>query len=362
MSDWLNALAALQQPAILVTVAQVEGSAPRASGASMVITANDQFDTLGGGHLELQAVATARDMLARSPLLLGGCRQLVRFSLGPTLGQCCGGVVQLVFERIDAGDRALAATLASRRDTRCDTWRLTPLDTVAAQSLCTQDRTVLHGPATPASLKFDASRPCHLQRDAAGRRWLIAPCLADRPQLVLFGAGHVGAALVRALAVLPCHVTWVDSRDDIFPAVLPDNVTRVLTDLPETAVDDAPTGASFLVMTHSHTLDQQLAECILRRADVGWFGLIGSKTKRMLFEHRLHRRGIAAERLAAMTCPIGLPGIRGKEPVVIAASVAAQLLAVWEAQPTLAAPANDLPSLSIDTATATADSPVHFNL
>jgi xanthine dehydrogenase accessory factor len=125
-------------------------------------------------------------------------------------------------------------------------------------------------------------------------------------------------------------VTWVDERDDLFPAVVPANVTIEATDTPEAMVDAAPSGASFLVMTHSHALDQRLAESILRRADVGWFGLIGSRTKRMQFEHRMRERGIAADRLAAMVCPIGIPGITGKEPATIAASVGAQLLLVWE--------------------------------
>ena len=167
-------------------------------------------------------------------------------------------------------------------------------------------------------------------KDSAGGNWLVDPCIAYRPHLALFGAGHVGAAVVRALADLPCQVTWVDERDDVFPPDLPANVKIDITDTPEAVVDEAPAGSSFLVMTHSHALDQRLSEAILRRADAGWFGLIGSKTKRMQFEHRLRERGISSERLAGMVCPIGLPGINGKAPAVIAASVCAQLLLVWE--------------------------------
>jgi xanthine dehydrogenase accessory factor len=103
-----------------------------------------------------------------------------------------------------------------------------------------------------------------------------------------------------------------------------------VTDTPEAVVDEAPAGASFLVMTHSHALDQTLSEAILRRDDVGWFGLIGSKTKRMQFEHRLRDRGITPQQLSTMVCPVGVPGITGKAPAVIAASVCAQLLQVWE--------------------------------
>jgi xanthine dehydrogenase accessory factor len=149
---------------------------------------------------------------------------------------------------------------------------------------------------------------------------------------MLFGAGHVGAAIVRALAELPCQITWVDEREDMYPETLPANTRMEATDIPEALVDAAAPGSCFLVMTHSHALDQRLSERILRRTDVGWFGLIGSKTKRMQFEHRLRERGISMARLSDMVCPIGIPGITGKAPAVIAAAVAAQLLQVWEAQ------------------------------
>jgi xanthine dehydrogenase accessory factor len=167
-------------------------------------------------------------------------------------------------------------------------------------------------------------------QDQNGTRWLIDPCFANHRHVMLFGAGHVGASLVRALGELPCNITWIDEREDMFPASMPNNVTTEATDTPETFVDHAPAGTFFLVMTHSHALDQRLAECILRRADIGWFGLIGSLTKRRQFEHRLRERGIDDARLAHMTCPIGIDGINGKEPAVIAASVCAQLLCLWD--------------------------------
>jgi len=170
----------------------------------------------------------------------------------------------------------------------------------------------------------------HLMRDALGRRWLVDPLLAPRPHLMLFGAGHVGAAIVRTLSGLPCRVSWVDGREDLFPAEVASNVTIEATDTPEALVAAAPLETSFLVMTHSHALDQRLAEAIMARAQVRWFGLIGSGTKRRQFEHRLRARGVDAERIAAMVCPIGLPGISGKAPALIAASVCAQLLMLWD--------------------------------
>jgi xanthine dehydrogenase accessory factor len=269
MDDWLSALVAQTAPAVLITVLEAHGSVPRKAGARMLVNAGAQFDTIGGGHLEHEACELARTMLKED-----SAPRQERFALGPRLGQCCGGAVVLAFEIIRPGQQ----------------------DAIAA-----------------------------LQREVeqARQHW---------PQLMLFGAGHVGTALVRALDGLPCRVTWVDTRDAQFPQHVPENTIIECTDTPEALIAAAAPGTSFLVMTHSHALDQQLTEHILKRPPSGWFGLIGSQTKRMQFEHRLRDRGVAADRIASMVCPIGLPGISGKEPAVIAAAVTAQLLQVWETQ------------------------------
>jgi xanthine dehydrogenase accessory factor len=331
MTAWLDALdtlAAQATPAVLVTVAGAEGSVPREPGAKMLVTQGGQFDTIGGGHLELRACEIAREMLAMPEPLLAAQRRIERFALGPGLGQCCGGVVHLAFERVDYPH---FERFNEQWRNRRDAWRLVALDTSIAPALYDRGGRCLAGPPQAANAQISCERPCHIVRDSAGNRWLVDPCHSHRPHLVLFGAGHVGAAIVRALAELPCDVTWVDERDDIFPPSVPANVQIEATDTPEATVDAAPAGSSFLVMTHSHALDQRLAEAILRRNKFGWFGLIGSKTKRMQFEHRMRERGIPAQRLADMVCPIGIPGIHGKEPAVIAASVCAQLLQAWEA-------------------------------
>lgn len=294
--------------AVLVTVASVEGSAPREAGATMLVTHDGQRDTIGGGHLELRACEIARAMLA-----FPEARRLERFALGPGLGQCCGGVVQLVFETIDAEHLA-------PRDTHRTSWRVVALDSDAPPLLITDE----------TALAFDPTLPTRLVVDAAGQRWLVDRRAAWQAHLLLFGAGHVGVAIVRALADLPCHVTWIDERADAFPATVPANVTIEVTDVPEAIVEQAAAGSSFLVMTHSHAIDQQLCAAILERNDAGWFGLIGSDTKRRQFEHRLLARGIPADRLTGMTCPVGIAGISGKAPAVIAAAVTAQLLQVWE--------------------------------
>ncbi|PWF40347.1 xanthine dehydrogenase accessory protein XdhC [Massilia glaciei] len=318
MDDWR---AAVQGPAVLVTVAVVEGSGPREPGARMLVGASATFDTIGGGHLELRALEIARAMLA------GGsgaaARRLERFALGPSLGQCCGGVVHLAFELFDP---AAAALLRRRRNE--DSFRVVALDGALDAGLFDANGALLAGAATAA---FARARGTHVMRDRDGRRWLVDAVPAPRAHLVLFGAGHVGAAIVRALAELPCTVTWVDERDHMFPPIVPGNVRVEASDTPEALVAAAPPGASFLVMTHSHALDQRLAEAIMARPDAGWFGLIGSLTKRRQFEHRLRARGVPEARIGAMVCPVGIAGIANKAPAVIAASVCAQLLMVWEA-------------------------------
>lgn len=365
MEDWLSigagagAVDTRPAPAVLVTVAIVEGSVPREPGARMLVDAVRQWGTVGGGHLELRGAETARAMLAN-----GERRRLERFPLGPSLGQCCGGVVHLAFE---LADRAHLAALAARR--REDSWRLVLLDTGREANWDAEwdaepdadpdsarhaapDRMpdlllldaagrAVHGTAaisattaasTPATIPaFDCTQGTHVLRDDQGRRWLADLVAAPRAHLMLFGAGHVGAAIVRALADLPCTVTWVDERDDLFPPQIPHNVAVEATDTPEALAAQAPASTCFLVMTHSHALDQRLAETILKRPGHDWFGLIGSATKRTQFERRLLERGVDRARLDAMVCPIGVPGIDGKLPAVIAVAVAAQLLMVWEA-------------------------------
>ncbi|GGY82063.1 xanthine dehydrogenase accessory protein XdhC [Pseudoduganella plicata] len=322
MNEWLTATAGL---AVLVTVARVEGSSPRATGTKMLVTAGAQLDTVGGGHLELRAAEIAREMIAAGDVAV----RYERFPLGPSLGQCCGGVVWLTLEPVRADLAGVLQALRGRR--RADSWRVTAIDGEPACALFDDAGALIAGSAI-APVGNGTAR---LIADASGRRWLVDPVLAPRANVLLFGAGHVGAAIVRALAELPCSVTWVDERDDMFPAVIPANVTVEVTDTPETLVALAPPNATYLVMTHSHALDQRLCEAILARERVGWFGLIGSKTKRAQFESRMAARGIAPERIATMVCPIGLPGIDDKAPPVIAASVAAQLLILWQAQAAL---------------------------
>lgn len=155
------------------------------------------------------------------------------------------------------------------------------------------------------------------------------PAPAPRFVLQLYGAGHVGRAIAQLLAGIDCDVQWIDERDTEFPAIaLPGHIDKLCVDAVEAEVRHAPPGACYLVLTHSHDLDQRITETILQRGDFRYCGLIGSATKRARFMHRFEQRGIAADVLARLTCPIGLPGIQGKEPEVIAVSVVAQLLSL----------------------------------
>ncbi|MDQ7981123.1 xanthine dehydrogenase accessory protein XdhC [Paraburkholderia sp. SARCC-3016] len=171
--------------------------------------------------------------------------------------------------------------------------------------------------------------PLQADRRRSGRRASLPPPM----HIVLFGAGHVGHALVTLLGSLPCVVQWVDERDELFPDEVPANVQIEATDTPEAIVDQAPAGTYFLVMTHNHALDFALASRIMRRRDFAYFGMIGSKTKRVKFERRLIERGVDAARMAQMTCPIGVDGITDKAPHAIALAVCAQLLQVRGARP-----------------------------
>ncbi len=248
---------------VLVTVESTRGSAPREAGTWMAVFTTGALATVGGGQLEFDAMAHAR-LLLKQDLR----DALVRYPLGPSLGQCCGGEVVLHFERVGAADRE---TLRQR----------------------------LASPQTPVAL---------------------------------FGGGHVGRAVVQVLARLPMALTWIDSRDEIFPADLPVNVVCEHSDPVQAAVADLQPCSRVLIMSFSHAEDLDVvAACLMRqreKGDLPYVGLIGSKTKWASFRQRLLLRGFTEADLAHVTCPIGVPGIVGKEPEVIAVAVAAQILQI----------------------------------
>ncbi|EKZ96952.1 xanthine dehydrogenase accessory protein XdhC [Cupriavidus metallidurans] len=292
-------------PVAMVTIVEVKGSAPREAGIRMLVTADDLVGTIGGGHLEWRGMDIAREMIAKGEN--GEQRRIERIPLGPALGQCCGGVVRLAFEVLTHDDLA---------------W----LDAVES-AFATGKALARHVPVTGA-VRTEASRDLLPSVQLAADDSWIDTLVPDDMHVVLFGAGHVGHALVKVLATLPCRVHWVDERDTLFPAGLPENIEAEATDTAEAVVDQAPAGSYFLVMTHSHALDQTLCERIFRRTDFAYFGLIGSKTKRAKFEHRMAEHGIDAARFPEMTCPMGVSGITDKAPAMIAVAIVAQLLQV----------------------------------
>ncbi len=335
MTDWIATLAGLESSAtesVLVTLAAAQGSAPREAGARMVVTAEETFGSIGGGHLEFEATGIARRMLGKP----GSVWQ--RFPLGPALGQCCGGQATLLFENVprpgaaddwrdalEAISKLSAPAVLATAATRGQISRKMLIS--LAESVGSIGGELEAAALTKARdmLRQGADLP-RLEQLGETASLLFEPLRRQDFDVVIFGAGHVGQALVRVLSDLPCRIRWIDSREDQFPAELPDNVIAEVSDAPEYDVDEAPGGSCFLVMTHSHQLDLVLSERILRRGDFRYFGLIGSRTKRKRFETRLLNRGIAAERLGRMTCPIGIAGISGKRPAEIAIAVAAELL------------------------------------
>ena len=337
MSDWIRALTAQAdagRSAVLVSIVAAKGSVPRAPGTRMVVTEEDLFGTIGGGHLEHKAIAIARDLLVD-----GGAPALHRFPLGASLGQCCGGVAQLLFEPL-RGSVAWVETVTGMRAAGVACALVTPVRGNAAAGRRVVTATTAIGTLGSESLDDEATALARALLAEQGEPRVVTLGSATGLEVfidvlrqpdffvVLFGAGHVGRAVVHALAGIDCRIRWIDSRDDAFPATMPANVDCVVTDTPEAEVATAPAGAYFLVMTHSHPQDEALAERILARGDFAYFGLIGSASKRRQFEQRLEARGTPRSRLATMTCPIGIAGIAGKEPGVIAIAVAAELLQV----------------------------------
>jgi xanthine dehydrogenase accessory factor len=160
---------------------------------------------------------------------------------------------------------------------------------------------------------------------------LFEPMGQVQAQIAVFGAGHVGRALVPLLASLPCRVRWIDSRDAEFPEQIPHGVRKIVSEEPVDEIDDLPAGSYCIVMTHNHQLDLELTAAILKRNDFAYFGLIGSKTKRVKFEHRLRDRGFDSSVVQRMRCPMGIGEVKGKLPVEIAISIAGEIIATYNA-------------------------------
>ena len=301
MTEWLAALRdrAGAVPLAMVSVLACEGSAPRGAGTRMLVTAESQIGTIGGGHLEYRAVEQARAALAHD----AGTWRVQDYPLGPLLGQCCGGRVRLLIEHLDP--QALDWLADARED-------LVLVTRLAEQGIERR----LAPDATPAPVPARGPLP--------GVGALFVERLGQyRRPLYLFGAGHVGQAIANHATNLPFRLAWFDPRPE-FSAH--QGVTTVAADDLPDCVADAPDDAALVILTHDHALDYRLALAAVQRQPIAFVGLIGSQTKRARFMARLARDGVARHDADRLVCPIGLPGVPGKEPDVIAIATLAQLL------------------------------------
>ncbi len=259
----LSRFIAAHPDAIVAELTAVRGSSPRAAGTFMLIGGQGIAGTIGGGALEYMVIDRARQVLRN-----GEHEDDLDIPLGPEIGQCCGGRVDVALRR-----------------------------------------------ATPELVEALSAR--------------LAREVASRPHVYLFGAGHVGQALARALAPLPVHAHVVDTRPDEL-VNLPDNVETHAVPMPEAIVRTAPAGSAYVILTHDHALDFLIGAEALQRDDAPYVGMVGSKTKRARFRSWYLSEGYPAERLERLVLPIGgkaFPDALGdKRPEVIAALAAAEIM------------------------------------
>lgn len=309
-SDWL--------PMVLVTVVRADGSTPREVGATMLLRFNQyqqwqQSDTIGGGHLEFQAIDIAKKMLSNTE---PRSQFVERFNLSARLGQCCGGVMWLLFEKIDPHQ-----SIESLQN-HWAAWQL-------GQSVVRQTSSQ-HASSWQVAVENNAV-PNSFEQNEQGWQWLqtIQPYAM---KTMIFGAGHVGEAIVRCLLPIGVQITWVDNRDDIFPADLLGQVKCISTDVPEAEISNFDRSGAILILTHDHQQDLQLCFEALKPSTqpFAYVGMIGSKSKRAIFEKRMQARGYTSFELDQLVCPIGISGIHSKQPAIIAVAVVAELLQVFD--------------------------------
>jgi xanthine dehydrogenase accessory factor len=305
LCEWLERDRA---PVVRAVIVQVRGSAPREPGACMLVSAAASQGTLGGGNLEWCALVAARKLISEGDSV--SSVRLLSLVLGRELAQCCGGAVQVWLERFTPLDLPLLRDAA-----RMIAKGLPVVMATALAGECVARRLALCG--GEERVRFDCS---------GGTVELFERLEPDMASLWLYGAGHVGQALVRILMALPLEITWIDSRTELLPGGLPGQVRTICASDPVETVRMASSAARFLVMTHDHSLDYTLCRAILERGSFTWLGLIGSKSKAARFRARLAREGIAPGAIARLNCPIGMRTIASKLPAAIAVGVAAQLL------------------------------------
>ncbi len=325
MIDWLNPLKELlnrRPTAVVVTVIAVDGSVPREIGATMIVSDDQETGTIGGGNLEYSAIARARELLTEPHSIEPHSIECQRVALGPSLGQCCGGRVELLYERVSLKSCWLQALAMQPVDqVSDDRWLFRCLDSLESFVALPTD---------------DVARSIELRSCAGisqagddGKRWFCQPVRPDLPDIWIFGAGHVGQSVVEQLSLLPCRISWFDHRQEWLSHRPELDVRRVLTDAPADEVAAAAANAYFVVMTHSHAVDFDICYAVLQREQFAWLGLIGSITKRQTFTNRLRQRGIPEGLIEQMACPLGNLPLRSSLPSIIALNLAAELAPLW---------------------------------
>ena len=360
MNEWLGDAARILgrgESLVRVTVVAARGSVPRDTGTCMLVGAAAQWGTIGGGHLEWDAIRIARELIGEPAG--AGCgaglpSRRNRYSLGASLGQCCGGAVELAFERLGPEDldfvrAGLALLKAGQPTVLACLWQAgfcclrTWITDEASRSACVARLPAGFSGAAEAIAALGAAsaedprhrllsalagRPGQAVEPAARAELWLERADLPRAPLWIFGAGHVAHALVPILLPLPFSIHWIDTREEALAGcAVPTSELRLThSDDPVGELTTAPHDALYLVMTHSHDLDYAICQRILERGVFRELGVIGSETKARRFRQRLGAHGIEPGLLARMTSPIGIDGIDSKLPAAIAVAVAAQLL------------------------------------
>ncbi len=322
-------------PFVRVVVVSTAGSAPRGPGAAMLVTQDTTSGTIGGGQLELEAITHARRLLTSNEIdPTEWLRSLHVWPLGPALGQCCGGTVKLLFERYGRKEIARLTSLSIDIETDDITHTVLVHPILSGEPLTICKMTSETDPVSRSGPNFVGERlsgarvaePALFQNGDDKLGYFAEPIARGDMPLFIYGAGHVGRAIVRIASDLDFDIHWVDTHDERLPKELPPDVRRVVARDPSIIAQAAPDGAFHVVLTYSHALDLAVCHALLAKSTFGFLGLIGSQTKRTKFRKRLLDAGLARPALAGLTCPIGIGGLRGKEPATIAVSIVAQLI------------------------------------
>ncbi len=317
-------------PVVRVTVIDVEGSTPREVGAAMTVSAQAVAGTVGGGALEYDAIAHARQLVEAGAETLW-LRDTKTYPLGPRLGQCCGGQVRLQFECYGADEIDIVSSFADAKIgyfARPVVSGLAPVHVVEVADLSgvpdfVREQFLL--------LTAQSDSRCKLAGGAQKHgSWFLEPLSKKRLPIYLYGAGHVGREVVRVFDGLAVEIVWVDTDAERFPDTIPAQVKRLVIASPNDAVGLAPDDAFHVVMSYSHALDLEICHAVLKRGRFRYLGLIGSKTKRARFLKRLGKLGVSEVDLSRLTCPLGAGGASSKEPGVIAISLAVEILQLSE--------------------------------